>query len=113
MKKCVHKIENMPLQPYSFFFPSLTGEQICLFSSKSFCVVTVKFPEISPWTYIFQRPFLRGFFLEGPIFGGAYVRREICVSKSIGLACSGTSSETQGQIVGARESLNGKIWQEK
>ena len=26
---------------------------------------------------------------EGPIFGGAYVRREICVSKSIGLACSG------------------------
>ena len=33
--------------------------------------------------------FLRGLFLEGPIFGGAYVRREICVSKSIGLACSG------------------------
>ena len=27
--------------------------------------------------------------MEGPIFGGAYVRREICVSKSIGLACSG------------------------
>ena len=27
--------------------------------------------------------------LEGLIFGGAYVRREICVSKSIGLACSG------------------------
>ena len=26
--------------------------------------------------------------LEGLIFGGAYVRREICVSKSIGLACS-------------------------
>ena len=30
-----------------------------------------------------------GLFLEGPIFGGAYVRREICVSKSIELACSG------------------------
>ena len=30
-----------------------------------------------------------GLFLEGLIFGGAYVRREICVSKSIGLACSG------------------------
>ena len=30
-----------------------------------------------------------GLFLEGPIFGGAYVLREICVSKSIGLACSG------------------------
>ena len=27
--------------------------------------------------------------MEGPIFGGAYVRREICISKSIGLACSG------------------------
>ena len=39
--------------------------------------------------YIFQRPFLRVLFLEGPIFGGAYVRRKICVSKLIGLACSG------------------------
>ena len=27
--------------------------------------------------------------MEGLIFGEAYVRREICVSKSIGLACSG------------------------
>ena len=27
--------------------------------------------------------------MEGPIFGGAYVRREICVIKSVGLACSG------------------------
>ena len=36
--------------------------------------------------YIFQRPFLRGLFLKGLIFGGAYLRREICVSKSIGLA---------------------------
>ena len=27
--------------------------------------------------------------MEGLIFGGAYVRREICGSKSIGLACSG------------------------
>ena len=27
--------------------------------------------------------------MEGPIFGGAYVLREISVSKSIGLACSG------------------------
>ena len=48
-----------------------------------------KIPKISPGTYTFQRPFLRGLFLEEPIFGGAYVRREICVSKSIGLACSG------------------------
>ena len=45
-----------------------------------------KIPKISPGAYIFQRPFLRGLFLEGPIFGGAYLRREICVSKLIGLA---------------------------
>ena len=42
--------------------------------------------KISPGAYIFQRPFLRGLFLEGLIFGGAYLRREICVSKSIRLA---------------------------
>ena len=45
-----------------------------------------KIPKISPGAYIFQRSFLRGLFLEGLIFGGAYLRREICVSKSIGLA---------------------------
>ena len=45
-----------------------------------------KIPKISPGAYIFQRPFLRGLFLEGLIFGGAYLWREICVSKSIGLA---------------------------
>ena len=27
--------------------------------------------------------------MEGPILGGAYVRREICVIKVVGLACSG------------------------
>ena len=44
-----------------------------------------KIPKISPGVYIFQRPFLRGLFLEGLVFGGAYLRREICGSKSIGL----------------------------
>ena len=39
-----------------------------------------KIPKKSPGAYIFQRPFLRGL-----IFGRAYLRREICVSKSIGL----------------------------
>ena len=47
-----------------------------------------KIPKISPGSYIFQRPFLRGLFLDGLIFVGAYVRREVCVSKSIGLAYS-------------------------
>ena len=45
-----------------------------------------KIAKISPGAYIFQRPFLRGLFLEGLIFEGAYLQREICVSKSIGLA---------------------------
>ena len=45
-----------------------------------------KIPKISPGAYIFQRPFFRGLFLEGLILGGAYLRREISVSKSIGLA---------------------------
>ena len=40
---------------------------------------------ISPGAYIFQRPFLRGIFLEGLIFGGVYLWREICVSTSIEL----------------------------
>ena len=45
-----------------------------------------KIPKISPGAYIFQRPFLSGLFLEGLIFGEAYLWKEICVSKSIGLA---------------------------
>ena len=32
---------------------------------------------------------MRALFLEGPLFGGAYVRREICIIKSVGLDCSG------------------------
>ena len=45
-----------------------------------------KIPKISPGAYIFQRPFLRGLFLEGLIFRGAHLRKGICVSKSIRLA---------------------------
>ena len=40
-----------------------------------------KIPKISPGAYIFQRPFLRGLFLEGLIFEGAYLWGEICVLK--------------------------------
>ena len=45
-----------------------------------------KIPKISPGAYSFQRPFFEEFFLEGLIFGGAYLWRAICVSKSSGLA---------------------------
>ena len=50
------------------------------------CPHTRKIPKMSRGGNIFERPFLRGLFLEGFIFGGAYLQREICVSKSIGLA---------------------------
>ena len=43
-----------------------------------------KIPKISPGDYILQRPFLRGLFLEVLMYG-----RKFCISKSIGLACSG------------------------
>ena len=46
-----------------------------------FYSIYLKIPKISPGAYIFQRPFFKGL-----IFGGAYQRREICVSKSIWLA---------------------------
>ena len=35
---------------------------------------------------VMTRPFLRSLFLEELLFGGAYLRRELCVSKPIGLA---------------------------
>ena len=47
-----------------------------------------KIPKISPRGLYFSKAFLRGLFFEGLIFGGTYLRREICVSKSIGLALS-------------------------
>ena len=58
----------------------------CLFLVCLFFDIYRKIPKISAGAYIFQRPFLRGLFFEGLIFGGAYLWREICVSKSIGLA---------------------------
>ena len=56
-----------------------------LFKATRYCKYR-KIPKISPGAYIFQRSFLRGLFLEGLLFGGAYLWRQICVSKSSGLA---------------------------
>ena len=47
------------------------------------CKNTVKFQNKPRGLYFSKALF------EGPIFGVVYVRREICVSKSVGLACSG------------------------
>ena len=70
------------------FLPIL-GRKYSCFILRLWLMTYRKIRKISPGAYIFQRPFLRGLFLEGLIFGGAYVRREICISKSIGLACTG------------------------
>ena len=41
--------------------------------SKIFIELTYrKIPKISPGAYIFQRPFLRGLYLEGLIYGGFF-----------------------------------------
>ena len=58
-----------PVHPYTIPDSSFSG------ATKNYR----KIPKISPGAFIFQRPFLKGLFLEGPIFGGAYVRREICL----------------------------------
>ena len=34
--------------------------------------IYLKIPKISPGVYIFQRPFLRGLYLEGRIYGGKF-----------------------------------------
>ena len=46
---------------------------ICLKNKLSLKINYHKIPKISPSAYIFQRPFLRGLFLKGLIFGGAYL----------------------------------------
>ena len=61
---------------------------ICYCLEKSNTFNYCKIPKISHGVYIFQRPCLKGLFLEGLVFRGAYARRKMCVSKSIGLAYS-------------------------
>ena len=79
----VFRLQEVQVPPVSFETQLI--ESTCEQSAKP-AISYRKIPKISPGAYTFQRPFLRGLFLEGPIFGGAYLRREICVSKSIGLA---------------------------
>ena len=78
-----------PSIKYSFLYSYLIPQSAHGRSGASIFSRYRKIPKISPGAYIFQRPFLRGLCLERSIFGGAYVRSKICVSKSIGLACSG------------------------
>ena len=47
---------------------------------REFTIECCKIPKICPGAYIFFKPLF-----EGLISGGPYLRREICVSKSIGL----------------------------
>ena len=67
-----------------------------------------KIPKVSPRGYIFKRPFLRGLFLEGLIFGGAEIRREICVSNSARLLLEGkfTSQNRLGYLIVYRKFMS-------
>ena len=64
-----------------WYFP-LKVEFVYSAQNNAKCTVQVltsyrKIPKISPGACIFQKPFLRGLFLEGLIFGGVYLRRDI------------------------------------
>ena len=64
------------------YFSNLACLSVLAYLSYLACLSVLayrKIPKISPGAYIFQRPFLRGLFLEGLMFGGAYARRKICV----------------------------------
>ena len=72
---------NVPGSPWFNFPAALVNSQLlCLRPVASLWERSIKcrkIPKISPGAYIFQRPFSKGLFLEGLIFGGAYLRREI------------------------------------
>ena len=80
--RCMLGAPIHPCKIVCFCFPT----RLCHCAVMTVQMIYRKIPKISPEAYIFQRPFLRGLFLEGLVFGGAYLRRKICVSKSIGLA---------------------------
>ena len=42
------------------------------FLNKNYLSFYCKIPKISPGAYIFQRPFLRGLFFKGLIYGGKF-----------------------------------------
>ena len=78
---------SIALHAYGASFPSnrLVFNEIVAYQEQAWATTAMtkettkyrKIPKISPGAYVFQRPFLRGLFFEGLIFGGAYLRREI------------------------------------
>ena len=82
---CLRKISGCKWISLTPFHHSVSSERLHCRTSACRSLRYRKIPKISPGAYVFQRPFLRGLFLEGLIFGRAYLRREICVSKSNGL----------------------------
>ena len=69
----IFPIFHLAPQPSAFYFPAtqVSHGKIKMIQSNS---------ENKPWGLYFSKALS-----EGLIFGGAYVRREICVSKAIGL----------------------------
>ena len=80
--------------------PAITDTQIIRTAAKSQAKINViidvwekyhKILQISPGAYIFQRPFLRGLYSEGLIFGGAYIQRGLSTEGNLRLKIDWTS----------------------
>ena len=82
-------------ETFTLSVPKSCCSSLCRFHSSLFFApnlnqrIHCKIPKISPGVYIFQRPFLWRLFLEGPLLGGAYIPKEICVSESASLFLEG------------------------
>ena len=75
-----------------------------------------KIPKISPVAYIFQRSFLRGLFLKGLIFGGAYTWRGLFsefygIFKNVYISVACLAGVERGQEIGGKG--NGGGWGER
>ena len=73
----IKRIRLVQIETKAIRFLSGADNIICLLSHR-------KIPKISPGAYIFQRPFLKSLFLEGLIFGGAYLWREFACQNRLG-----------------------------
>ena len=67
---------NINLSPWIFssMMCYFLLEYVLKLAPKDYIIIQYrKIPKISPWAYIFQRPFLRGLYAEGLICGGKRV----------------------------------------
>ena len=82
---CLHLQKNRVRILATLFSVSLYRLFVCFFLCsiwflvRFFLLAYRKIPKISPGAYIFQRPLI----FEGLIFGGAYIRRGLCMEGNL------------------------------